>query len=31
LTSENQKIEELKAMFNQWKKEEKDEQQVSFS
>lgn len=27
LTSENQKIEELKSMFNQWKKEEKDEQQ----
>lgn len=28
---EDQKIDELKAMFNQWKREEKAEQQVSFS
>ena len=28
-TAENQKIDELKEMFNQWKEEEKAEQQVS--
>ena len=31
MASEDQKIDELKAMFNQWKKEEKDEQQVDRS
>jgi len=31
LTLEDQKIDELKAMFNQWKKEEKEEQQVGFN
>ena len=31
MTSEDQKMDELKAMFNQWKKEEKAEQQVGFS